>query len=412
MLIAVAWRNLWRNKLRSGVIILAVAIGIIGGVVTDGFMSGMVDQRVNSAIANEVSNIQIHNPGFQLNNELQYLIPHANKIAAEIRKYPQVSAVSLRLKCQAMASSALAGAGIMANGVIPKEESHVSSLKKHIVEGVYLNKKQRIPAVISKKLAKKLNIGIGDKVILTLADTSGTITGGAFQIVGIYKTSDDMFDEINVFVRKGDLARLVGFPSSATHEIAVLLNNNEQTSGFKKILDKKFLRQIKTKKIVIQSWGQLEPMLKSMVAMMNYFSYIFMVIILIALAFAIINVMLMAILERTREIGMLMALGMNKHKIFRMIMLETIFLSLAGAFLGLGISIWVIKFYASYGFDLSFVSNGLNAIGYSSIIYFRVNPNFYISTVIMVVIIAIIASIPPALKALKLQPATAIRDIK
>jgi len=412
MLTAVAWRNLWRNKLRSSVIILAVATGIIGGVVTDGFMSGMTDQRVNAAIDNEVSDIQIHNPSFLLNNEINYTIPQAGKIAAEIRKDPRVKAVSLRLKCQAMASSAQAGAGVLASGVVPEDESHVSSLKNNLVKGVYLNKKQRLPAVIGKKLAKKLNLGIGDKLILTLADTSGTITGGAFQVVGIYKTSNTMFDESNVFVRKNDLARLLGFSPTTTHEIAVLLRNNNQTTGFKKLLDKKFSDQIKSGKLVIQSWEEVEPLLKSMVEMMNYFSYIFMVIILIALAFAIINTMLMAILERTREIGMLMALGMNKGKIFRMIMLETIFLSLTGAFVGLGISIGVVKLFATHGFDLSFVSSGLNAIGYSSIIYFRVNPEFYFSTVIMVIAIAVISSISPARKALKLQPATAIRDMK
>ncbi len=410
MIAAIAWRNLWRNKLRSSVIIAAITIGITGGVVTDGFMTGLVDQRVNSAIANEVSNIQMHNPKFLLNDEIKYLLPDATRIKNEIGNRPMVQGVSLRLECQAMAASANAGAGVIVYGVVPADEQKVSDIYKHLVEGVYLNNKQRIPAVIGRKLAKKLDIGIDDKVIITLSDTSGTIISGAFRVVGIYKTSNDIFDEANIFVRKNDLATLIGFRSNDTHEIAVRLNENRQTTKMMQIFEQKFSKQLKAKKLKIQSWESLEPILKSMITMMNFFSYIFMIIILVALAFAIINTMLMAIMERTREIGMLMALGMNKQKIFILIMLETVFLSVAGAIVGLLISVPIIRYYALNGFDLSSVSNGLNSIGYSSIIYFRVNAGFYFGTIVMVIILAVLSSISPAIKALKLQPTTAIRN--
>jgi len=92
MLAALAWKNLWRNKLRSAVIILAIAIGIIGGIVSDGLMSGMTDQRVNAAIANEVSDIQIQNPKFLLNNEIQYTLPKNLHLVQKIRAYPEVPA--------------------------------------------------------------------------------------------------------------------------------------------------------------------------------------------------------------------------------------------------------------------------------------------------------------------------------
>jgi ABC-type lipoprotein release transport system permease subunit len=172
-----------------------------------------------------------------------------------------------------------------------------------------------------------------------------------------------------------------------------------------------FQKEVKEKRIVIQSWDEIQPMLKSMVSMMDYFSYLFLLIILAALAFAIINTMLMAVMERTREIGMLMALGMNKRKIFSLIMLETVLLSIVGAVLGLLISLFIIHHYATYGFDLSSVAGGLNYLGYSSRIFFRVNTGFYIMTIILVALIAVLSSISPALKALKLQPATAIRDM-
>ena len=410
MLFAIAWRNLWRNKLRSSVIFTSIAIGIIGAVVSDGFMSGMTDQRVDSAIANEVSDIQIHNPAFLLNGEIQYQIPDAEQSVKKIEAIPEVRGVSLRMKTSAMAASANAGAGINIYGVNPVAEQKVSDLHKLIIEGKYLSADEKIPAVIGKKLADKLNLGLGDKLIVTLTDSSGTITSGAFQIVGIFKTANNRFDEANVFVNKKDLSNLTGYPENTGVEIAIRLKANSETPNVLKMLRRLFQKEIRSKQIVIRSWDQIQPLLKSMIAMMDYFSYIFLFIILAALAFAIINTMLMAVMERTREIGMLMALGMNKHKIFSMIMLETIFLSVVGAVLGLLISILLINHYATYGFDLSSVAKGLNYIGYSSRIFFRVNTNFYVISMILVVLIAILSSISPALKALKLQPAKAIRE--
>ncbi len=412
MLLSIAWRNLWRNKLRSTVIFTSIAVGIIGAVVSDGFMSGMTDQRVDAAIANEVSDIQIHNPAFLLNGEIQYQIPHAEKILNKIEAIPQVKGVSLRMRTSAMASSANAGAGITIYGVNPAAERKVSDLYKHVIQGKYLSKKEKISTIIGQKLAHKLNLGLGDKLIVTVTDSSGNITSGAFQIVGIYKTANDRFDETNVFVNKKNLSAIIGYPVTTGDEIAIRLKANSQTAGVIKILRRIFKKEISNKQIVVRSWDQIQPLLKSMISMMNYFSYIFLVIILAALAFAIINTMLMAVMERTREIGMLMALGMNKRKIFSLIMLETIFLSVVGAVLGLVISIFIINHYATYGFDLSSVAKGLNYIGYSSRIFFRVNTNFYITSIILIILIAVLSSISPALKALRLQPATAIRDVQ
>jgi putative ABC transport system permease protein len=411
MLLSIAWRNLWRNKLRSTVIFTSIAVGIVGAIVSDGFMSGMTDQRVNAAIANETADIQIHNPQFLLNGEMQYRIPEAGQMAEKIRTLHEVKGVSVRMKTQAMAASANAGTGITLFSVSPVDERKVSDLYKHIIQGQYLSEKQKIPVVIGQKLSHKLDLGIGDKLIVTMTDSSGTITNSAFQITGIYKTANDRFDAASVFVNKKDLAKAIGYPSASGDEIAIRLNDSRMTPLVMKKLGQIFRQQVQKKQIVIQSWDEIQPLLKSMVAMMNYFSYLFLIIILAALAFAIINTMLMAVMERTREIGMLMALGMNKNKIFSLIMLETVLLSIVGAVLGLLISLFIIHHYATYGFDLSSVASGLNYIGYSSRIFFRVNTDFYIMSIILVALIAVLSSISPALKALKLQPATAIRDI-
>ncbi|VBB46458.1 putative Efflux ABC transporter, permease protein [uncultured Paludibacter sp.] len=410
MIASIAWRNIWRNKLRSLVIVLAIAVGIIGAVTMNGFMMGMVEQRVESVIDTEISNIQIHNPNYLLNQEIKYHISNTAETIEKIKTIPEIKEVSSRIVSSAMATSASTGFGINLYGIHPEIEKKVSSIYKHINQGVYLKDGQNFPVVIGEKLSQKLNLNLDDKLIVTLTDTTGTITSGAFNIVGIYKTADDNFDVTHAYVKQSDLRKMINYPPNVVNELAVRLNKNDDTNLVINKLFKTFSSQIKQKQIIVQSWSQLNPADESMVEMMDYFSFLFLIIIFTALAFAIINVMLMAILERTREFGMLMALGMNKRKVFRMILLETIFLSVIGGLTGIVLGAVIVKYFSSYGFDLSSVASGMNSIGYNSIIYFKVKISFYLTSMVMVVLTAVVSGIFPALKALKLQPADAIRE--
>ena len=136
-----------------------------------------------------------------------------------------------------------------------------------------------------------------------------------------------------------------------------------------------------------------------------------MIIIFLALSFGIINTMLMAVLDRVREIGMLMAIGMNKTKIFLMIMLETILLMLTGSVVGLVLSYLLIEFFGKHGIDLSSLSSGLSGFGFSTVVYPFLEMNAYIKIVIMVIITGFLSSLIPAKRALKLNPSEAIRKL-
>lgn len=410
MITSISWRNLWRNKLRSLVIISAVTVGILGGVVSDGFMEGMMEQRINAAIANEISNIQLHNTDFLLNNEITYTIQNPDQYVQVAEKMPEIKGISKRLIIGAMASTANAATSVLISGVIPEKEMQVTDISKKIIEGNYLSQSQRIPVVIGKKLAKKLSLKLNNKLIVTLADSFGTITYGAFLVVGIYETSNNLYDESHIFVRYNDLGKLASV-SGQVHEIAIALYQNDQTNSTYDQLSSDFSNQIKTQQIDIKPWQKLEPLLLSMMEMMSFFSYMFLIIILVALAFAIINTMTMAIMERKHEIGMLMAIGMIRRKIFSMIMLETLFLSIIGGIAGLLISYGVVNYFAYYGLNMGSMASGMDYIGYDSVVFFKVSGTFYLISIILVIVTAILSSISPSIKALKMDPVEAIRDI-
>ncbi len=410
MLLSIAWKNVWRNKFRSLIVILSITIGLLGGLFYLAFSNGMVQHQIGSAIETEISNIQLHHPTFLINNELKYSISNPEEKIKKIKSLTNVKATSSRIKSMAMISSAVTGTGTTINGIDIIEEKEVSNIYTKIIKGSYFERKIRNPIVISKKLASKLKVKVKSKVVVTIQDVFGNITYGAFKVVGIFSTHNSMFDLANTFVIKKDLADLIQIDETKSSEISVLLKHNDFTKETTSKLKEIFVDEIKSEKLTIRSWTEINPILKMLNEMTIQFTMIFVSIILIALSFGIINTMLMAIMERVREIGMLMAIGMSKAKVFFMIMLETVFLSITGGALGLLVSWLAITIANRTGIDLSTVAEGLNSMGYSSFVKPELGIFYYLLIGTMVIVTAIFASILPARKALKLKPSEAIRQ--
>jgi len=410
MLFSLAWKNVWRNKLRSLIVIISITIGLLGGLFYLAFSKGMVQHQINSSIQTEISNLEIHNPKYLINNEIKYGIDNPDEMINKIKQLNEVQSVSTRIKSVAMISSAATGTGITIIGINPRQETRTTDLHTKITTGSYFNTKLHHPIVIGEKLAKKLKVKIKSKVVLTIQDLHGNITYGAFKVAGIFDTHNSVFELSDAFVLKKDLADLIDYPQNKTTEIAILLKHNDFTETVKNKLTEMFSKEISAEQITIRSWKEINTMLKMLNDMTIQFTMIFVVIILVALSFGIVNTMLMAIMERVREIGMLMAIGMSKAKVFLMIMLETVFLSITGGILGLLLSWIVITITNKTGIDLSSVAEGLNSLGYSSYVKPELGIFFYFFIGSLVIITAMFASVLPARKALKLNPAEAVRQ--
>lgn len=404
MITSIAWRNIWRNKLRSLVVILAVTLGLFGTLFLIALSNGMVEQKISDSIHNEISHIQVHNPEFLQDNSLKFHISNSDSIISMVSGIPGVAGVTGRIKTTAMASTASTGTGIIINGIDTSSEKRVTRISQLLIDGTCFEKGSRTPQIlISYKLASKLKARMGSKIVITIQNMQGDLVYGLFRVTGIYKTSNGMFDEANVFVQKSDLADLTGFDPATSTEIAILMEKTEETGTAVKMLEQALPG------LSVLPWNILEPTLKMLSSMMDQMSYFLLAIILAAMAFGIVNTMLMSILERTREIGMLMAVGMNRSKIFRMIMLETIYLALVGTAAGVAVSALTIQLTARNGINFAKWAEGFESLGYSALVYPSIYSSLYLTLTIMVIITAILASIWPARKALKLNPAEAVR---
>lgn len=408
MIWIIAWRNIWRNKVRSLIVIMAISLGLLGGIFSSGVMKGMGDQRVREAVSRETSHIQIHTPAYLEDNDIQFTIPRKDfmRLSDILDAMKQISGWSPRIKFQAMANSADANTGVMVFGVMPKKESMVSEIKCTICDscGEYLDPKKKDMIVVGEAFAKKLKLRLHSKVVLTFQDMTGTLTGGAFRIGGIYRTSNTAFDESNIFINSGDITPLLVIQPGRFHEIALKLKDFSQVSRIQARLEMLF------PDLSVMNWKQIDPVLGLLTDLMNTWLYLFMLIILSGLAFGIVNTMLMVILERSHELGILAAIGMTKQRIFLMIMMESVYLSLTGGLTGMLLGLGSIYLTDSTGINLSRLAAGFEKIGYNPILYPSLDLQFFIVLILMVIVTGILASIVPALKVLRQNPAEGIRN--
>jgi ABC-type lipoprotein release transport system permease subunit len=238
---------------------------------------------------------------------------------------------------------------------------------------------------------------------LTFLDKDNNQVGAVFRISGLYKVSNSMFERSMVFVKNTDLKKFTSLPENSFHEVVIKINNLEKTESITGTLAEKL------PELEVISWKKIAPDLAMMTDMVHQFYLIFGLIILAALAFGIVNTMLMVVLERTRELGMLTAIGMNKKRVFSMIMLESVFLSLVGGVTGMISSYIIIVITANSGINLSQYAEGVEAVGYSALVYPQINAIFFVVVTILIIITGVVSSIYPAMKALKLNPVEAIR---
>jgi len=403
MIGSIAWKNIWRNRVRSGVIIAAITIGMFAGVFTATFYKGWINQRLDAGVETEVSHIQAHRPDFSEDFDLKSFIPDGAKLADEIAQLDFVNGVSPRMIVQAMIASSETGTGVKILGINPDMEKTVTNLYSKVPEGQYFEGVKRNPILIGKKLAEKLKVKLHSKLVVTLQDSQGHLTSEAFRVCGIYHVGNGMFEEMNVFLLKPDLARFVQMDESTAHEIVVHLKDHDQLTQNTEILVRKY------PSLLVQNWKQMTPELGILNEYGNIYIYFFIGIILLSLGFGIVNTMLMAVMERVKEIGMLMAVGMSKFRVFWMLMLETVLLTLTGGFFGILLGVAVTLATMKSGIDLSFYAEGLEDMGYSSHVFPVVEFEMVIVIVILVLFTGLIASIYPARKALKYKPAEAIR---
>lgn len=402
MLLSLAWRNIWRNKRRSLIIISAIAVGLLCGLFASAVMFGMGDSLINSTIDRDLGHIQIHTRSFEDDRLLTDTIPFTTSILSEIKAQPNVTGASARLIIEGMISSATSSGGVRITGIIPSDEMNITTVHQKIVTGTYFETEDANQILMGQKLAENLGVRERSRVVLSFQGLDGTIIYGAFRVTGIFKTESSIFDRSTVFIREDDLLTLLD-SEAIYHEIAIRVNSVQNVDSLYAGLKSSYTN------LSVQNWKELAPELKMMDEMMGLQLNIFLGVILFALLFGITNTMLMSVLERVREFGVLMAIGMKRSRVFLMIILETIVLSFIGGVVGIALALITIAYFSIAGINLSAFAAGLSEFGLEAVLYPVLPIYFYASITVMILFTAVFSAVYPAIKAIRLKPATAIR---
>lgn len=415
MLLKIAWRNIWRSKTRSIVVILSVAIGVWALSFVLSFSNGITYTFIQNAIRNQYSHIQIHNPKFPEDKNSKYFIENKSGVLEKLRKIPEIEAVTSRIISNGMVSSSRGARGVQIMGIDPEHEIPVTHFDKHLTEGDYFSAGKTNQILISERIAEKLKVKLRSRIVLTFQNMDGDITAAAFRVVGLFNTGNMITDESVVYVVDEDLKKnlipglndnsAIKYPTDIAHEIAIYLKDSKNVTAIKDQLKNIFPNEL------VQDYWELSPDVELYETQIETSNSIITVIFMLALIFGIINTMLMAVLERYKELGMLMAIGLNKVKIFSMIVLETLMLASVAAPIGLIASFVTVYLLQDKGIDLSAFAKGLERFGMETTIFPVLDFGQYARIAFAVFITALLASIYPARKAVKLKPVEALHKI-
>ena len=403
LVFSLAWRNLWRNKRRTLVILFAIVLGVWAMIVTAAFMRGMVFQMLEDTVDNLAGHVQIHHPLYLDDPVIANVFSPESEAISTISSDPRVSMWSDRIRLPAVVVSERETTGITLLGVNPERESKISFIGNAIVEGRFLESASDPGIVIGRGLAEKLETRLGKRIVLMSQNRENEIADRGFRIVGIFDAPLDPTEKAFLFIGKDTAAKMLGLTNEVS-EIVLRLHDAATVDSMVSDSDKL------DEDIDVMSWLDVEPYLELMIKMMDSSMFIWYLIVFLAMAFGIINTLLMAVFERTREFGLFQALGQKPRFILFQVWLEAILMIVVGLAVGNLVS-WLSLLATGEGIDVSMFARGMEMLNMSNIIPFVITTEDLIVANVTVTVLGMLTGLYPAWRASRLVPADALTRI-
>ncbi len=402
----IGWRNLWRNKRRSMVVISSIAVGIFVMLLSMGILNGMNNQMVDNTIRTSLGHISVHKKGFQDDMKLQNSFVPSAELQSSLSDIP---AYAPRIKIEGMIRSSEASRGVLIMGIDPEREKSVTEIFNYMLKtkgSSYLSDKDAKDILISRTLADKLDLLLGDKLVLMFQDINKEIISIALKVRGLYQSPIDSFDKFVVFVGIDTLREFAGLGENIS-EITIRAENRKRVDA-----TAAFIKQSLTgSDVEILTWKEMAPNLLRAIALFDSMMYVFFGIIFITVVFSIANTLIMAIMERFREIGVMKSIGTRPLWIGSMVLFEAVNLGLVGLMAGTVLGGLVTLLLSLTGIDFSFYMESMRLWGTGNIIYPTLKSMDIIACTLIVFITTIMAAVYPAVKAARIKPLDALHYI-
>ena len=403
MLLAMAWRNLIRNARRSLLTMAAVAIGLSALIFLWGFNDGVHNTMMRNLQEVIVGSLQVHAKGFFRHPKLNRTVPDAPRVQALLRKLG-AERYSMRLRTFALAAGEDNSEGLVLLGMDPAMEDGTTTIASKVTEGRFIRSNDEYACVLGATTARNLGVKVGDEVVVLAEDRYGSLAADKVKLVGIITSGEMGIDRGLAIVPLGFMQKLLSM-GSAVSEIAVQLPRSRLEAVTA------VLRQQLGNDYEVLRWYDMYPMMKQWVMLENAFYYIFLSIVLLIVAAGVMNTVLMSMLDRIHEFGIMMALGCGRLRLAAMVVIESMLLGGMGVVVGCLLGLGLVHYYHDAGIDLGREMNTITRFYINPVIHPEINTDHLLNTVLAVLVAALLASVWPAIRAARLQPVEAIHHV-
>ena len=404
VLLRLARRYLWRNHRRTLIMIGAIAVGAWAMIFMTALTRGMVDQVLDDGISALPGHVQMHDPGFLDDPSIGNRIALDDEALAALFADAGFRGWASRVRVPAVVMSERESRGVTLLGIDPAAERDFSFVDYDAVDGRFLEGPDDRGVVIGRRLAGKLETGVGKRVVVMSQDPENELADRGFRVVGLFRANMPAFEESYVFIGKRTAQEMLRIGGATTEVVFVGDDYRDVEPLYDAVV------AAVDDSVEVRRWYEVDAYLGTMLRVMDGFVLIWVVVIFLALSFGLVNTLVMAVFERVREIGLMMALGMKPRMILGQIIVESMLLLAVGLAIG-DVLAWASIQPIKDGLDISIVAEGMEMMGAASVLYPKLLLYDVVLANVVVMILGFLASLSPAWRASRYEPVEAIAKV-
>ncbi len=371
------------------------------------FQFGSYDTMIDFAVGAYTGFLQVQARGYQTKQEIRLTIPDPAAVGQMLEAIPEVRHCTFRSRAFALVSSPERTHGALVIGVDPAREEKVSTIRRLLRRGRYLSPDETGGALAGEILARNLRVGIGDELVLLGQGGDGSVAATTVRVRGIFRTGQDDFDRSTLEIPLRDFDDVFSM-NGGVHEVVVVGHRLDRVTALKRSVTAGLRRIDPAGRLVAMDWQELMPGLVEGITIDLTSGMIFYLILVVVVSFSILNTFLMAVLERTREFGVMMALGTAPRRLIRILMLESVLMTVLGLAAGVLLGVAVTAFFQARGIVFSDTSGLLQQFGLPDRLYPRLSLLSLTIGPALVFGITVVTALFPALRVQRLRVVEAI----
>ena len=408
--VKMAWRNIWRNPRRSVLTISAIAFASLLLVFMLSWQFGSYNTMINFAVRIHTGHLQVQAKGYKDKRSIRLVVPDPEVVGGILDKTPGVAAYTFRANAFSLASSKERTYGIIVTGIDPTREAKVSTLKKLIRQGSYLSEEDTNQALVGELLARNLQVGLGDELVLLGQGRDGTIAATVAKVRAIYSSGQDEFDRSSIHIPLKNFQDIYSM-GGAVHEVVALCKSLDRLPDVKSTVAAGIEKTDKKRRLAVLDWKELMPGLIQGIQMDLVSGLIFYIILIVVVAFSILNTFLMSVFERKREFGVLMAIGTTPRRLTKLLLIESTTMTMVGIIIGMIAGSLITWYFQAHGIVISSASELMRQWGLPE----RMYPQLSLLSVSIgpgiVMVITFLTALYPALRVRRLRPVEAMTSV-